>query len=315
MKTLTEALKAHIKAARQDDWSNLAIDDICLDSLFLSVRLTDGSIGISMNYDLEGHTSVTPQQIDDARDNLLSRLADDPLLWELLSEPTESQAQMALCQAVLSALSAPILADPEALKQRKLETYPARLPLSVFSRKAKTATIVGFGGYLEQALSQEWLKKVNCCDFLAHDEGFKARNPYPFQLKERAEKHKEVVYDDGSQARELIEEADIVCLSASTLSNGSLEALLPSQRKGRVVIVEGPSGGILPEPLFERGVTHLVYNPVDVDFVELSHRFSSPNRKGLQSITTGRFIDILLPEQQTLRGPEGLGLEEAQPAR
>ena len=309
--TLEQQLRGHVKEVRAKDWDDLFIDDLCLDSLFLSVRLNDGQVGIAMNYDLEGHSSLTYQQIDDTRQHLLGLLDDDPLLWQLLSEPTESHAQMALSQAILSALSAPILANPDALGELGLTATPGRLPLSVFSENARTATIIGFGGYLEEALKQPWLDSVNCCDFLAFHEGFQARNPYPFELKKRAEKQKKVTYDDGSRALELIAEADIVCLSASTLSNGSLQALLPSLREDRVVLLEGPSGGVLPGPLFERGVTHLVHNPVDVDFVKLSHRFSRQNRKGLQTVTSGRFIDIILPEQQTVRGERGLHLERS----
>ena len=118
----------------------------------------------------------------------------------------------------------------------------------------------------------------------------------------------DVLYDDGGQTLRLIEEADIVCITASTLCNGTLESLLS---KSKVVIVEGPSGGVLPQPLFERGVTHLVYNPVDVDYVTLSHRHSRQRRKGQQITTSGRFIDIILPEQRTVRGAAGLALESS----
>ena len=110
--TLEQQLRGHVKEVRAKDWDDLFIDDLCLDSLFLSVRLNDGQVGIAMNYDLEGHSSLTYQQIDDTRQHLLGLLDDDPLLWQLLSEPTESHAQMALSQAILSALSAPTRCAP-----------------------------------------------------------------------------------------------------------------------------------------------------------------------------------------------------------
>lgn len=300
MTGLVGDLAAHLSEVRSDDWSGLAIEDLCLDSLFLSVRLNDGSIGVAMNYDLEGHTSITAQQISDTRLGLLERLEEEPLLWEMLQEPTESLAQQALLIAVLSALSAPVLACQERLGSLGLTSREGRHPLQDFQREGAVITVIGFGGYLEEALNQNWVTRVNCCDYLANDEGFKSRNPYPFQLREKALERMEVVYDDGSRAHELIEEADIVCLSASTLCNGSLESLLPTPRPGRVVVLEGPSGGVLPRPLFERGVTHLVHNPVEVDFVELSHRFARQEREGLQRISSGRFIDIILPEQRTV---------------
>lgn len=294
-------LSRAVQDARQADWDRLRLEDLCLDSLFLSVRLSDGHCGTAMNYDLEGHHGITPAQIDRTRDELLAQRDGDPLLWNTLHQDTPSDAHNALWVAMLSALSAPVLQSEERLASLGLCSRAGRIPLSEFrDRDARKVTIVGFGGYLEEALAQNWLEKVNCIDFLASSDDFRRRNPYPFQLAEQARTRMQVEYDDGARAHELLQEADILCLSASTLCNRSLELLLPASRADRTIIVEGPSGGVLPGPLFERGVTHLVHNPVDVDFVHLSHRFSRQNRLGLQKITTGRFIDILLPEQRTV---------------
>lgn len=294
-------LSRHIQEQRQSDWSSLAIDDLCLDSLFLSVRLKDGSSGAAMNYDLEGVPDITPAQIDHTRQRILEKLPEDPLLWDYLhAGDSDSLAHQALWVAILSALSSPVLQNTERLQQLGLKSQNGRIPLRHFqAQEVRKVTIIGFGGYLEEALAQDWLETVYCCDFLALDENFQRYNPYPFRIKEEAEKRGlHVVYDDGQNASALIDEADLICLSASTLCNGSLEALLPPDP--RIVILEGPSGGVLPGPLFERGVTHLVHNPIDIDFVQLCHRFSRQNRQGMQKISSGRFIDILLPEQRTV---------------
>lgn len=302
-------LARHVQAVRRSDWDALRIDDLCLDSLFSSVRLNDGSVGVALNYDLEGEGSITLQQVDDTRHFLLGQLDEQPLLWRFLTEPGESYARMALLVAVMSALSAPILGSDRNLAALDLTASDGRLPLQSFRHLGATrVTVIGFGGYLEEALAQDWLKSVACCDFNAHNPEFKRKNPYPFQLYEKAKDRLEVIYDDGGRTHQLVAEADIVCITASTLTNGTLQELLPKQA-GKVVIVEGPSGGVLPGPLFQRGVTHLVYNPVDVDFVTLSHRHSRQRRKGLQITSSGRFIDILLPEQRTVRGPSGRALE------
>jgi hypothetical protein len=298
---LLEDLSRHIQAQRQFDWSDLAIEDLCLDSLFLSVRLRDGSCGAAMNYDLEGLPDITPAQIDHTRQRLLEKLPEDPLLWNYLhTQDSDSLAHQALWVAILSALSAPILQNSGSLQELGLQSRQGRIPLQHFQDQGvRKVTIIGFGGYLEEALTQDWLEKVCCCDFLALDENFQRYNPYPFRIKEEAvQRGLEVVYDDGQNASALIDEADLICLSASTLCNGSLEALLPPDP--RIVILEGPSGGVLPGPLFELGVTHLVHNPIDLDFVQMCHRFSRQNRQGMQKISSGRFIDILLPEQRTV---------------
>lgn len=294
-------LSRHLREQRHSDWERLALEDLCLDSLFLSVRLNDGTTGAAMNYDLEGVPDVTPAQIDHTRTRLLEARQDDPLLWDYLhTQDSQSLAHQALWVAILSALSAPILQDGQRLAGLGLRSEAGRVPLQRFQDQGvRKVTIIGFGGYLEEALTQDWLEQVTCCDFLAHDQDFQRYNPYPFKIKEEAEKRGlQVVYDDGQNASALIDEADLICLSASTLCNGSLESLLPPDP--RIVILEGPSGGVLPGPLFELGVTHLVHNPIDIDFVQLCHRFSRQNRQGMQKVSSGRFIDILLPEQRTV---------------
>lgn len=298
---LLQDLSRHIQEVRATEWDSLRIEDLCLDSLFLSVRLNDGHCGAAMNYDLEGHHSITLAQVDQTRLQMLAQAQDDPLLWNYLQRDTESDAHNALWMAVLSALSAPVLQDAKRLEKLGLVSVADRIPLRSFRDSGSpTITIVGFGGYLEEALAQDWVARVNCIDFLVSSEDFRQRNPYPFKLYDEAIQRMQVVYDDGTNAAELLEEADILCLSASTLSNRSLEHLLPTRRPDRVIILEGPSGGVLPGPLFERGISHLVHNPIDVDFVTLCHRFSRQNRQGLQKITSGRFIDIILPEQRTV---------------
>lgn len=292
-------LASCIYRVRQQEWAALAIADICLDNLFVSIRLNDGSVGAAMNYDLEGAHSITYAQVDQTRRELLERLQRDPLLWEYLRQPSDSLGRQALFVALLSALSAPKLLDVAWLDRQGWSSTAQRISLRSFQHlKPRTVTVVGFGGFLEEALAQDWLEQVNCIDFLANDPEFQRINPYPFELKDKAKM--QVIYDDGTNGRALIDESDIVCISASTLCNGSLESLLPSPRDRRIVILEGPSGGVLPGPLFERGVTHLVHNPVDIDFVQMSHRYSRQARQGLQKVTSGRFIDILLPEQRTI---------------
>jgi uncharacterized protein (DUF4213/DUF364 family) len=52
----------------------------------------------------------------------------------------------------------------------------------------------------------------------------------------------------------ILPEADIVVISGSSLVNGTLDRLLELSKKARVVVVAGPTAGMLPEPLFERSV-------------------------------------------------------------
>jgi hypothetical protein len=297
------ALAAHVRQVREPDWARLAIADLWLDNLFVSVRLNDGAVGLALNYDQEGLPGVPRDVTAATRAYLLETLSQQPLLWELLTRPADSLAQVALLIALLSALSAPVLASQERLAALGLQALDRRIPLRAFPTR-RVVTIVGAGGFLDEAVAEPSIEQVCCCDLNFADEEFRGKVERRFP-----QAGKRLVLDDGGRTLELIGAADVVCITASTLCNGSLESLLPSPAHSQVIILEGPSGGVLPGPLFDRGVTHLVHNPVDVDYVHLSQRFSRQQEKGLTTIVSGRFIDILLPEQRTVRGARGSGLE------
>jgi hypothetical protein len=298
-------LAHRVKEIRGAEWEGLAIDDLWLDNLFLSVRLSDGAVGLALNYDQEG-PGVPAALAESTRSALLLESRSDPLLWSRLTRPSDSHAQTALLVAVLAALSAPILIDERRLSRLGWKSSEGRIPLASFRHLGTpNVTVVGGGGYLAEAMRQDWLAGLTCSDFNFANPEFRRANPTMFaRMAERG-----VSIDDGRDTERLIAQADIICLTASTLCNGSLEHLLPQGDHGKVVIVEGPSGGVLPGPLFERGVTHLVHNPVDVDYLVLSKRYSRHCAKGLMSVPSGRFLDLLLPEQRTVRGQTGLSLE------
>jgi uncharacterized protein (DUF4213/DUF364 family) len=48
--------------------------------------------------------------------------------------------------------------------------------------------------------------------------------------------------------------ADVILITGATLANQSLESLLNQVPSGKKVIVVGPSGSLLPDALFDRGV-------------------------------------------------------------
>lgn len=52
----------------------------------------------------------------------------------------------------------------------------------------------------------------------------------------------------------ILPKADVVVISGSSLVNGTLDRLLELSEKARVVVMTGPTAGMLPEPLFERSV-------------------------------------------------------------
>lgn len=59
---------------------------------------------------------------------------------------------------------------------------------------------------------------------------------------------------NSEETQEKLEQADIVILTGSSIANNTLEQLLNWSVNARVVSVVGPSAGMIPDPLFERGV-------------------------------------------------------------
>ena len=53
----------------------------------------------------------------------------------------------------------------------------------------------------------------------------------------------------------IVPQADVVLITGTTLANGTIDHLLELSKKAREVAIIGASAGILPEVLFERGVT------------------------------------------------------------
>lgn len=56
-------------------------------------------------------------------------------------------------------------------------------------------------------------------------------------------------------AREVLPEADVVLITGSTLVNKSIDSLLELCEDSREVILIGPTASLVPDPLFNRGIT------------------------------------------------------------
>jgi uncharacterized protein (DUF4213/DUF364 family) len=61
-------------------------------------------------------------------------------------------------------------------------------------------------------------------------------------------------YIPVGQSDEVIGRADILVITGVTLLNHTLEAILLKARKGADITIMGPTAGMLPGPLFARGV-------------------------------------------------------------
>jgi uncharacterized protein (DUF4213/DUF364 family) len=72
----------------------------------------------------------------------------------------------------------------------------------------------------------------------------------------RTLKHDEMAhFVPAEKSAEVISRADILIITGVTLINHTLEGILGKARPGAEIAVVGPTASMLPEPLFERGVT------------------------------------------------------------
>ncbi|MEW5723066.1 MAG: DUF364 domain-containing protein [Thermodesulfobacteriota bacterium] len=61
-------------------------------------------------------------------------------------------------------------------------------------------------------------------------------------------------YVPADQAGAVVPQADVLIVTGVTLINHTLEVLLKMARPGAEIAVMGPTAGLLPEPMFQRGV-------------------------------------------------------------
>ena len=61
-------------------------------------------------------------------------------------------------------------------------------------------------------------------------------------------------YVPAERSEEILRQADVLIITGVTLVNGTLEGILKSAKPEAEIAVVGPSAGLLPGPMFERGV-------------------------------------------------------------
>jgi hypothetical protein len=111
-----------------------------------------------------------------------------------------------------------------------------------------TALVIGFGGYMQVLCDHPRIKRVYVADL-----GYRnRRNEMDNFAANYNTKHVHIIA--GKDTLAIARNADLVCITGSTLSNGTLEDLLDASA-GAKVVVQGQSAGIHPRALFDRNVS------------------------------------------------------------
>jgi GMP synthase (glutamine-hydrolysing) len=199
--------------------------------------------------------------------------------------------------ALLNALSAPLCAT----HQPGFARLNGRLPLQAFWGLGQHLTVIGCGGYLEEAVQLPWLQKVSCIDLnFCSDERRLRYQPFIEQVLDPQRSHLEIQLDDGSKSQPILAQTDILCVSGSTLCNDTLPGILEQAPNCKAIILEGHSAGIWPGLLTNFGIHHLVQTPLDLPVPDLMRRYASQLEQGIAQLGPGPYFDTLFPQRQTL---------------
>ena len=178
---------------------------------------------------------------------LSERIQGDPILTKYLNEGDEPDLlQLSLKTCLVSALSRNLLQEAATFHVTHQFT-PRIFP------PAESAVVIGFGGYMNYLIHMTDIKRIHVSDlwFWQRTKSIRRR----LQLYKEIFPHKTITFSDGSDDRARLAVADLVSITGSALCNGTMDQLLEDARSCKTVIVQGQSGAVFPEVLFEKGVS------------------------------------------------------------
>jgi hypothetical protein len=226
-----------------------------LDPRFTVVELDDGNVGVGASY-----YKAEPKTLHYIRDAIKRVTARDPILGKLLFSlegrgveelfPRDQRQFFveALRTSIVSALSSRVLRSSDG-NFESLKEFPRGL-----FEQSRRALLIGYGGFLDELISHRNLESLHISDFSYH----KQRQEMDSAIRSYRLSYPrvELTIDDGSRSStgEFLRVADLVCVTASTLCNGTLDALLENTNHDATVVIWGRSAAIYPKALFDRGV-------------------------------------------------------------
>jgi Putative heavy-metal chelation len=252
-------LDAILAALSAEALENRRVARFRLSNYFNVVELDDGSVGAAMSY-----ARLSAQNLDDKRKCFEDARASDPLLLEATAA-ADDLSSLSLRVSILSALSAPLLRAGRDHRFNVSEAMPDKL-----FGGATSALVIGFGGYMESLAQSRGVRTLHVADLQyaarrAEMEAVAARYRH-------ARPELDFSLSDGSDLGPWMRGADLVCISGSTLCNGSLERLLEAASNCPAIVLQGQSASIHPAELFLRGVSLVSTTLKPANLVELSDR-------------------------------------------
>ena len=204
----------------------ITVDQVVLGLGYTGVRLSDGHSGLCYTFLTEIAQITRHCQVSD----LAGTLAGTPAYK--LAEKTKSQRTS---ESVVG------LATLNALSQLAIELNPHNYTILngdvIDYIKLTKKDVVALVGYIRPMVPR-----------------IRAKAKKLYILEKNPERHEKGILPDTA-CDKILPDADVVLITGTAIANGTIDHLLELIIKAREVAVIGASAGILPEVLFERGVT------------------------------------------------------------
>jgi uncharacterized protein len=210
---------------------NLTIADVRIGLFLTAVRLSDNNFGAASS--LPDSTHYCLKSARDFGDFSPLKIKGQKVS-RLFEAYKDSNIILTLKTAVLNAISSGVLTSGNYNIRENVD--PIEL-LNLESHK-KTITIIG--------AFQSYIKKIS-----------ETRNKlYVLELNEDAlAPEQKQFYVPAKEYKKVLPDSDIVIITGSTLVNKTIDDLLSVISSKTIVAVTGPSGSIIPDILFENGVS------------------------------------------------------------
>ncbi len=227
---ITEEIIQYLSSAHENLLRALTIKRLVSGRNFTAVQLSDSSCGLAGNEFQPGKMRLHPKE------RFLGKFAPGnirgSLVYELLNFNDDARIPDAVKVAVISAMSSELLTQ----NQYQIVEDTDTLDLLNLSGK-KNITIVGaFHNYIQKLQNTDHIVRV-------------------VELSEKALNEEQLpLYVPYADSKDILSDSDIVLITGSSVINKTLDYLLSMCSEKSVIALVGPSGGMVPEMLFSRGV-------------------------------------------------------------
>ena len=230
MTILEELIRTMKKSFGKRD---ITVEDIRIGVFYTAAKLDTGDAGVAFTPRDLADTVCCPRSA--AKMPASGKLKGKKALELTKLASNDSSMQRSVGVAVLNALSA-LLVREHGMPARVVKGADA---LDVIKIKA-VDTIVMVGAFVP------FIKKLK-----GRSNELLIIDKHPQALKED-ERH---LWRSPASIPEIMDRADVVIITGSSMVEGGLDELLSACTKAREIILAGPTASMWPEPFFKRGVT------------------------------------------------------------